>query len=441
MIKKHLSLFLILILLTLTGCGNNGENPSDLSDTANQSISETVSDTKITENTRTAEINTEATEPTSEERSLFSQADECARDFQKLFLNYLQNDPDKLCLTLEKAPSAYSSSYYSVVDDEIKGLKDIKGILREYCTEELSEKLLKDALYLEDEKGLYKGTREGGSLAEQTYGCYISDCFLKEDKMLVEFTEIGTDNEDFEIDREKYRQTPERDRRFIMTLVRDNGKWLISDCGVYKEIIGYAYRSDIAMSSAEGAQPPAATDPFAAADKSVQNFKSLFLKYLQYETDELYLKIDSDPSAVISDTFLYRPVADEKIKCREDLKKILREQCTDEFTERLLNDAFYRDFEGRLYKADRELSPTAKFSYGCYINDCILKGNKILAELTEIGADNKDFDFDRETYNMCPAQDTHFYIMLVWEKDEWLISDCYGYEGTVGYGYRGVMAS
>ncbi len=64
-----------------------------------------------------------------------------------------------------------------------------------------------------------------------------------------------------------------------------------------------------------------------------------------------------------------------------------------------------------------------------------------MAELTEIGADNKDFDFDRETYNMCPAQDTHFYIMLVWEKDEWLISDCYGYEGTVGYGYRGVMAS
>lgn len=69
--------------------------------------------------------------------------------------------------------------------------------------------------------------------------------------------------------------------------------------------------------------PPAETDCLAVADKYAQAFQSLFLKYLQFETEELSVKVNKDPSDRITDIFFYYPVVDDEVKCYSDLKNIL----------------------------------------------------------------------------------------------------------------------
>ncbi len=174
----------------------------------------------------------------------------------------------------------------------------------------------------------------------------------------------------------------------------------------------------------------------AMADEYAKAFQSLFLKYLQYETDELSIKLNKEPSACITDIFFYYPVVDGKIKCRDDLKSILIEYCTDAFSEKLLNGAYYRDFGNVLYKADSELGTAVKSSYGCYISSCLQEENKITVDFIHIGLENEYFDIDNEIYDRGPAHDTHFNMTLIRENEKWLISDCNDCEDIIGYTYR-----
>lgn len=183
--------------------------------------------------------------------------------------------------------------------------------------------------------------------------------------------------------------------------------------------------------------PSAETDCLAVADKYAQAFQSLFLKYLQFETEELSIKVNKDPSDRITDIFFYYPVVDDEVKCYSDLKNIFVEFCTDEYAEKLLSSALYRDFNNALYKADSEKGTAAKSAFGCYINGFTLDGNKMTVDFINIGADNNSFDIDEEIYDRCPAHDMHFNMTLVWENNVWLISDCGGgYEDIIGYKYR-----
>lgn len=180
--------------------------------------------------------------------------------------------------------------------------------------------------------------------------------------------------------------------------------------------------------------PPADTDRISVADEYAQAFQSLFLNYLQSEEQKLSVKVDINRSNGVTDLLTFYPVIDDNIKCYNDLKSIFTEYCTDEYAEGLLNDALYRDFDGMLYKAESELAPMVTF--GCYISGCVLDGNIMTVEFTEIGADNELFDYDKEVYNRSPSHDIHFNMTLVWENEKWLISGCDTYEAVIGYAYR-----
>lgn len=199
--------------------------------------------------------------------------------------------------------------------------------------------------------------------------------------------------------------------------------------------------SDIMSSGADAqteALPPEETDCLTAANECALAFQSLFLKYLQYEENELSIKVEMDYALLINEKGAsFFPVVDDEIKCYDDLKKFFMEYCTDEFAQELLDKAVYRDFDGKLYKADNGLAPAARYQYGCYINNCVLDGNQIIVDVINIGADNENFDIDLEYYCRMMEHDQQFNMTLIWENEHWLISDISnGYEDKIGYSYR-----
>lgn len=80
--------------------------------------------------------------------------------------------------------------------------------------------------------------------------------------------------------------------------------------------------------------PPEEIDCLSVANECALAFQSLFLKYLQYEENELSIKVEMDYALLINekgDSFF--PVVDDEIKCYDDLKKFFMEYCTDEFAQ------------------------------------------------------------------------------------------------------------
>lgn len=102
-----------------------------------------------------------------------------------------------------------------------------------------------------------------------------------------------------------------------------------------------------------------------------------------------------------------------------------------------MDNAVYRDFDGKLYKADNGLAPAARYQFGCYINNCVLDGNQIIVDVINIGADNENFDIDLEYFCRMMEHDQQFNMTLIWENEHWLISDISnGFEDNIGYSYR-----
>ncbi|MDE7195033.1 MAG: hypothetical protein K2O14_13855 [Oscillospiraceae bacterium] len=384
-------------------------------------------------------------------------ANEITIAFQSLYRNYLQNEPGELAFTISRDSSLMlqdnGMGFMPVVDDEIKCRDDLKNVLTEYCTDEFAERLLDEAVYRDFDGKLFKAWETGLSdPGRAQFGCYIEDCVLDENILTVHFISIGAENENFDIDTEVYCRNPINDEPFDIMLVWENGRWFISDInGLTDEsCIAFSYREDITKSMHEAKAetspdprteeidlPPEDTDCLAVADECALAFQSLFLKYLQYEESELSIKFHDDPSSWITDPIFYRPVINDQIKCCDDLKSIMMEYCTDNFAQELLDNAHYRDYDNAFYKGECELAPAAKYQFGCYINDCVLDGNKMTVDLINIGSENKNFDIDLEYYVRMMMYDQPFEMTLIWESGKWLISDISdGYEDKIGYSYR-----
>ena len=120
----------------------------------------------------------------------------------------------------------------------------------------------------------------------------------------------------------------------------------------------------------------------------------------------------------------YVPVIDDEIRCCDDLKRILTEYCTYEFAEELLEDANYRDCDGRLcLPLEDGRIDIGMEQFGCYINECTLDGNKMTVGFINIGAENDNFDIDLERYCRMSTHDQTFEMTLVWKNGKWFISD------------------
>lgn len=444
--RVFLFLTIICVIAAATGCGS-------------------------TETSGDSAVQTEEIDLPPEDTDFLAVANEITIAFQSLYRNYLQVEGEELLFKIDKD---YSSAVYfddqpgygylPLINDEIRCCEDLKKILMEYCTDEFATVLLEAVHYRDFEGRLYKPFEDGRvDIGRAQFGCYIDQCTLDGNKMTVGFIEIGAENENFDIDTERYCRMSMHDRPFEMDLLWKNGKWFISDlsnsdpsikgrpCSIcLADTIAFSYREDITKSMHEAQAemspdtrteetdlPPEDTDCLAVADECALAFQSLFLKYLQYEESELSIKFNDDPSSWIAEPVFYRPVIDDQIKCRDDLKNILTEYCTDNFAQELLDNAHYRDYDNAFYKGECELAPAAKYQFGCYINDCIIDGNKMTVDLINIGSENKNFDIDLEHYVRMMMYDQPFEMTLVWESGKWLISDISdGYEDKIGYSYR-----
>ena len=71
--------------------------------------------------------------------------------------------------------------------------------------------------------------------------------------MTVSFISIGAENENFDIDLERYSRMTTYDQPFEMMLVWKNGKWLISGLSSlgWASTIAFSYREDITKSMHE----------------------------------------------------------------------------------------------------------------------------------------------------------------------------------------------
>lgn len=184
-------------------------------------------------------------------------ADEYAKALQLLYIKYLQNDKEKLALTIDEDPSKSvlfrGLNAYPVIDDEIKTYDDFKAIFTEWCTDEFAEALLRKSLYGNVEGKLYKSPVETPNIGPWYSVCYINNCQIDKNKMYVKFTTVGTNNELFDPADIVPDRSPADDEYFEMELVWQNGKWLISDC-TNSDVLAFTYDSDLTMSMNSAAE-------------------------------------------------------------------------------------------------------------------------------------------------------------------------------------------
>ena len=188
-------------------------------------------------------------------------ANECTLAFQQLYRNYLQARESELAFKIDTDPSLWlfpddepGQAFVPVIDDEIRCCDDLRKILTEYCTDKFADGLLEYANYRDFNGRLYGPLDDGRvDIGKGQFGCYIDDCALDGNTMTVSFISIGSENENFDIDLERYDRMMIFDRPFEMSLVWENGKWLISDLsGFYwGDSIAFSYREDITRSMHE----------------------------------------------------------------------------------------------------------------------------------------------------------------------------------------------
>lgn len=338
----------------------------------------------------------------------------------------------------------------------------------EYCADEFAAVLLEAVHYRDFEGRLYKPAEDGRvDIGRAQFGCYINECTLDGNKMAVGFIEIGAENDNFDIDLERYCRMSTHDQTFEMTLVWKNGKWFISDLSssdpsikgrpcplCWADSIAFSYREDITKaqhgeisptidSQTDNTEfPPRDTDCLAVANEITIAFQTLYRNYLQVEESELSFKIDRNSTDVYFDDrpgLGYIPVIDGEIRCCDDLKRILTEYCTDEFAVELLKEANYRDFEGRLYRPREDgRVGIGKAQFGCYIDESTRNHKEMTVSFISIGAENENFDIDLERYSRMTTYDQPFEMTLVWKNGKWLISglSSLGWADTIAFSYR-----
>lgn len=182
---------------------------------------------------------------------LYAAADECAKNLQALYLDYLQFDVKKRAVKCEedKSEQIISGGYvfFPVEDDEIKSCDDLRAIFLEHCTADYADFILTYCGGYSDIDGkLYTcgAPPIGGTRAP----CYINDCSLDGNRLLVDIVEMGASNENLpeDIDPESGHLMTD-DAHYNMTLVWQGDRWLISDCGDEHFLfnLGENYRSDL----------------------------------------------------------------------------------------------------------------------------------------------------------------------------------------------------
>ncbi|MCM1334362.1 MAG: hypothetical protein NC237_04840, partial [Eubacterium sp.] len=206
-----------------------------------------------------------ATEPIAEgangarltDEEAFAIGDRCARGLQRLYLDYLYFEEDRLLLkpTGNTAYAAFETEgfsdgeflFYEVSSDTIRTYDELEAVFNASCTEEYTKKLLSG------ESVFYKSV-DGRLFMYPTENCfmgfrnvYLTDRERRgEDEIVFTFAEIADDllavspSAFYAAD---YERDPSYDRAFTMTVVRREGEWLISDCGD-AAAIGYLYRAD-----------------------------------------------------------------------------------------------------------------------------------------------------------------------------------------------------
>lgn len=178
--------------------------------------------------------------------------------------------------------------------------------------------------------------------------------------------------------------------------------------------------------------PPADTDCYAVADEAALEFQSLFLNYLQYDVTRRSILWDKGyEKGIDQNGWFFLPVVDDEIKCCNDIKEIFLEYCTEEYTDYLLEKyGIYKDFDGKLYCAETGLCPPVGY-YACYIDECRLEGNEIIADFIVLGSENEFSLNEVETTDDFYKID--FTMTLIWQNGKWLISDFY----DADYDYHG----
>ncbi len=190
---------------------------------------------------------------------LFEVADECVKNLQALYLDYLQLNENERILKEDKSTVAdcnfidngtcitLEGSARRIADDEIKSYDDLKAIFLEHCTADYADFILTYCGGYTDIDGeLYTcgAPPIGGTRAP----CYINDCSLDGNQLIVDIVEMGANNENLpeDIDPE-FGHLMADDAHYSMTLVWQGDRWLISDCGNEHFLfsLGENYRSDL----------------------------------------------------------------------------------------------------------------------------------------------------------------------------------------------------
>lgn len=264
--KKSLSFFAILYVMTTAGCSSAETQPPDIpiNELPNYSVSAEMTEESQVETSLTTDTQTEEVDLPPEDTDCLATANEITIAFQSLYRNYLQVEGSELLFKTDKDIWVYfddqpGQAYIPLINDEIRCCDDLKEILTEYCTDEFATELLEKANYRDFEGSLYRPLEDGRiDIGRAQFGCYINECTLDGNKMTVGFIKIGAENDNFDIDTERYDRMSTHDQTFEMTLVWKNGKWFISGLSSsdpsikgrpdplgWADTIAFSYRPDI----------------------------------------------------------------------------------------------------------------------------------------------------------------------------------------------------
>lgn len=360
-----------LLLAYLSGCGGMAAQTSEATAPAPESTAALTS----TAETTTVETTTveESFKPLFTDEEAFELGDSCARSLQRLFLDYLYYEEGfiKLKSTGNKKYAAFDAEehsegeflFFEVESDTIKTFDELKATFNEFCTEEYTQRLLqKDSVFYKDIDGkIYMFPTEKCFIGSKN--AYITDWEQRgEDEIVFTLIDIADDSlgvDPIEYYSEDYVRDTSYDRPFTMTVVRRDGKWLISDCDE-ASVIGYVYRADTFGEYGEYGEE----DALRLADKFAPKIKEAFLDYCQYDREKLALKPNGEKKVIEDDywekTYTAIGVESDTVKTYENLETALSESFTPQGISCLLTypDNFhkYMDIDGALYMIPSEES-------------------------------------------------------------------------------------
>ncbi len=271
--KRFILFSAFFLLLTSTGCGAATQSIDiPTREPPDYSVSADITEKAQDGSSPITDAQTEEVDLPPEGIDCFAVAEEYISDFQKLYRNYLQSNESELSFKIDADPSLRLFSddkpwkaYVPVIDNEIKSYDDLKNLLAEHCTDEFAQELLGETDFRDFEGRLYRALENGRvDVGRSQFGCYIDNCSIDGNKMTVGFIKIGAENDNFDIDLERYCRMSTHDQPFEMTLVWKNGKWSVSGLGSsdpsvkgcpdplgWADTIAFSYRPEITESMHE----------------------------------------------------------------------------------------------------------------------------------------------------------------------------------------------